>query len=119
MQNEDKTQSDAWESGKLGQSEEHVQRTDEKTQAALDEATGLQLISLRLPKVMINDLKIIAKLNGIGYQPLIRQLLTKFVVAEKKMALLDALETTRNQEKIAKSDAAKASKRQIKERKAA
>jgi predicted DNA binding CopG/RHH family protein len=90
---------EAWEEGRLGQSEEHVRKSGEESEKALDEALNMQLISLRLPKGLINDLKIIAKLNGIGYQPLIRQLLTRFVIGEKKQALLDHLARTRSQEK--------------------
>ncbi|MGQ0511206.1 MAG: hypothetical protein ACT4P9_11400 [Betaproteobacteria bacterium] len=101
------TSGEAWESGRLGQDEEHARRTEEGADKSLDNALNLQLISIRLPKTLINDLKIIAKLEGIGYQPLIRQLLSRFVIAEKKRVLLDALEATRSQEKaLAREDRA-------------
>ncbi len=43
-----------------------------------------------LQKSLIEDLKHIATLNGIGYQPLIRQILTRFADAEKKRILREA-----------------------------
>lgn len=97
--------SEAWETGELGQQEEHVEKASATASKSLDDALNLQLISIRLPKRLINDLKIIGKLEGIGYQPLIRQLLMRFVIAEKKRVLLDALADTKSQEKaLAKED---------------
>jgi predicted DNA binding CopG/RHH family protein len=37
-----------------------------------------------MPKELVQDLKDLAKLNGLGYQPLIKQILKRFVDAEKK-----------------------------------
>jgi predicted DNA binding CopG/RHH family protein len=45
---------------------------------------GLQSISIRLQKELIEDLKLLAKEMGIGYQPYIRQLLTQHVREKKK-----------------------------------
>lgn len=90
---------EAWESGELGQQEEHVVKGGVAASKRVDAALDLQLISIRLPKTLINDLKIIGKLEGIGYQPLIRQLLMRFVIAEKKRVLQDALDVTMSQEK--------------------
>ena len=58
-----------WEGKELGSSAEH----------ALDEATGLQLISIRLPKLLIEQVKQLAGLEGIGYQPYVRKVLTLHV----------------------------------------
>jgi uncharacterized protein (DUF4415 family) len=54
---------------------------------AIDEALALQLISIRLQKSLIENFKFIATLNGIGYQPLMRQILKRFVDSEKKRIL--------------------------------
>ncbi|EFX91985.1 Uncharacterized protein conserved in bacteria [Actinobacillus ureae] len=51
----------------------------------LDELLALQPISIRLSKGLIQDLKDIAQLHGLGYQPLIKQILTRFVESEKRM----------------------------------
>jgi predicted DNA binding CopG/RHH family protein len=81
---------EAWEEGKLGRDKKHAEKADAAAEKALDEALGMQMISIRLQKKLIEDLKIIAKHNGIGYQPLIRQLLTRFVTAEFKSMLNEA-----------------------------
>ncbi|MFV2055893.1 MAG: hypothetical protein ACC707_05460 [Thiohalomonadales bacterium] len=78
---------EAWESGELGQDEKYIKISQEIKQDALDESLDLQMISIRLQKSLIEDMKMIAKLNGLSYQPLIRQILTRFVECEKKQIL--------------------------------
>ncbi|AWV07217.1 hypothetical protein C9I47_1516 [Lysobacter maris] len=46
---------------------------------------GLQMISIRLPKVLIEDLKRFAEREGLGYQPLIRRVLMRWVGHEYKL----------------------------------
>jgi predicted DNA binding CopG/RHH family protein len=46
---------------------------------AVDRSLGLQLISIRLPAAMIEDFKMIAKLRGTLYQPLIREALSAWI----------------------------------------
>lgn len=48
----------------------------------LDEMLALKSISVRLQKKLIDDLKLIARVNGIGYQPLMRIVLTRFAESE-------------------------------------
>lgn len=75
---------DAWEpEGPLGHDEAHVRLAPEDLSAALDEALGLKAISLRLQRSLVDDLKALAKSKGIGYQPLIRMVLTEYVTKEK------------------------------------
>lgn len=71
-----------WESGKLGRSEEHVRVATPEEMAAVDNALGLQMISIRLQKGLLEALKDIAKFHGIGYQPMIRDLLNRFARSE-------------------------------------
>lgn len=73
-----------WENGTLGRDEKFVQKSG-RTKQSFDEKLGLKLISIRLPEELIQDLKDIAQINGIGYQPLIKQILNRFVEGEKKM----------------------------------
>lgn len=68
-----------WDSRELGASPEHVRVVSEAEASEIDDVMELQLISIRLQKQLIEDLKLIAKQEGIGYQPLIRQALTRFV----------------------------------------
>jgi hypothetical protein len=81
---------DAWEIGALGRDAQHVQRAASSVEANVDDALGLQLISIRLQKRLIDDLKFIAKANGVGYQPLVRDVLDKFVVDEIAKIVRDA-----------------------------
>jgi hypothetical protein len=71
-----------WESGELGRSEVHVRVATPQEMAAVDDALGLQMISIRLQKRLLEALKDIAKFHGIGYQPMIRDLLNRFARSE-------------------------------------
>lgn len=76
---------DAWESGALGKDDEHAKRFEGDIDVEVDEALELQMISIRLPKYIINGFKFIASRNNdIGYQTLMRQILHRFVVCEMK-----------------------------------
>ncbi|REF27626.1 hypothetical protein BDD26_2435 [Xenorhabdus cabanillasii] len=81
---------EAWDNGELGRSEAHVKVSDDITEDLINEALDLQPISIRLNKSLIEDLKMIADLNGLGYQPLIRQVLNRFANSEKKRILTEA-----------------------------
>jgi hypothetical protein len=78
---------DAWETGELGTDANFAAAADDMEDAKIDEALALQPISIRLQKSLIDDFKLIAKLNGIGYQPLMRQVLARFAESEKKRIL--------------------------------
>jgi len=77
---------ETWESRELGCSEDHVEVFDINAEE-VDQSLDLQLISIRLQKGLIEDLKQIASFHGMGYQPLIRNQLTRFVSAEVKLIL--------------------------------
>ncbi len=70
---------EAWDSGELGREEEFVGVADESHEAALEEALELQAISIRLPKELIRNYKMIAEFHDVGYQPLMRDVLHRFV----------------------------------------
>lgn len=76
---------EAWENRALGADEAYVKVADEGIESALEEAAGTQLISIRMQKTMIDELKAIAIFNNdIGYQTLMKQILQRFIDAEKK-----------------------------------
>lgn len=75
----------------VGTDERFVQAAAPKVQRELDDALGLQPISIRLQKELLENLKGLAQLNGLGYQPLIRQILTRWVDCEMKNLLKDKL----------------------------
>ncbi len=63
----------------MGASAKHAVRVSDEQTKALDNALGLQLLSFRIQKSLIQKLKNIAQREGIGYQPLMRQVLTRYV----------------------------------------
>lgn len=73
-----------WEQGEIGQSEDFVKKTSPEKEKAIEEGLDLQMISIRLQKELIDELKHLAHQAGIGYQPYIRQLLTQHVVSKRK-----------------------------------
>lgn len=68
-----------WEDGTLGRDENYVEVAPQIDSDLVDKSLNLKLISIRLPIDLINDLKELAKQNGLGYQPYIRQILTNIV----------------------------------------
>ncbi|MAL83575.1 MAG: hypothetical protein CMF11_04390 [Idiomarina sp.] len=80
-------QDEKWDSGELGQEESYVERVefDQAIEEAINQSARLRPISIRMEEELINDLKTIAEHHNLGYQPLIRQLLKRFVVSEKKI----------------------------------
>ncbi len=101
---------DAWDSGELGREAAFAQRVTLSDETSLDEAVGLQMISIRLQKSLIDDLKFIATAHGIGYQPLVRDVLSRFVVHEKNQIIADAINRKKleqQQEKMMSSSASK------------
>jgi hypothetical protein len=86
---------EAWESGELGKSDAHVRKTSLETEQQIDEALGLQAISIRLPKATIEVYKNLAKMHGVGYQPLMRDAICRWADSELKMLLAGAVESQR------------------------
>lgn len=93
---------EAWETGLLGEDENHASPADAAYQndvdSAINASLGLKMISIRLEEDLIEDFKQIAALNGIGYQPLMRQALKRFADNEKKRILVEAYNAMQKQE---------------------
>ena len=80
-----------WENRTLGADENFVaiaRKTGWQENDA--EELGLKSISIRLQVKLLDELKMIAEINSIGYQPLIKQVLHRFVEAEMKNLLKEA-----------------------------
>lgn len=77
----------------VGTVEEHVAVASSELSIGLDDALDLQPISIRLQRDLIDNLKALARLNGLGYQPLIRQVLTRWVDCELKSMLQNKVAT--------------------------
>lgn len=86
---------EAWESGLLGDDEASVRVAPQEIHDAVDECLGLKPISIRLPVSLIEEFKMIADYNQIGYQPLIRKMLQRFAHAELKKMAVELYEQSR------------------------
>ncbi len=77
---------DAWDTGELGRDENHARavKLAPRIQDEIDDAMELQMISIRLPKSLIDDFKFLGEVHGIRYQTLMRQSLVRFAEGEKK-----------------------------------
>ena len=85
---------EAWEpesNAALGQDEKYVKKASAEYEVSLDNALELQMISIRLQKSLIEDLKTIANANGIGYQPLMRDVLSRFARSEIQNIMRDTI----------------------------
>ena len=80
----DSALTDQWESDTYGRDEKHVGVVSADESAAIDDSIGLQLVSIRLQKSLVRNLKLIAKHRGVSYQPLVRDLLNRFAASELK-----------------------------------
>ncbi len=89
---------EAWESGQLGTDETFVKVASQETHDALDKCMELKLISIRLPVSLIEDFKMIADYNQIGYQPLIRKMLQRFATAELKSMAVELYRQSKQSE---------------------
>lgn len=98
---------EAWDEGALGRDEAFVKAVDERAELSIDEALGLQPISIRLERSLIEDFKMIASLNGLGYQTLMRQALKRFAECEKKRILRDLVAQRAEDEARSQADAKK------------
>lgn len=93
---------EAWEEGPLGKEAEFARALSPEEQAAdealINEALGLKPISIRMEVEILDNLKAIAKHRNIGYQPLIRQILHRWVDCELKQIALEAIDKDKEME---------------------
>ncbi len=80
----------AWDARTLGAEDEFVGVADASHEQALEDALELQAISIRLPKDLIRNYKLIAEFHGVGYQPLMRDVLTRWACSET-LAIADEI----------------------------
>lgn len=78
----DQSITEQWENGDLGRSEAFVAVAPEAESLKLDSDLAMKLVSIRLPLPLIEALKAIAKHHSLAYQPMIRDLLTRFARSE-------------------------------------
>lgn len=97
---------DLWESGQRGAEKAYAKRVGKEEEEALDAALELQMISIRLPKKLIEQLKLIASINGIGYQPLIRDVVSRFARNELHEILRQKVEMEKLEQGMRRKPAA-------------
>ena len=88
---------DAWESGELGADANHARRVSPEFEGQIDEALGMQMISIRLDKSLIDSFKMLGTFHGVGYQPLMRDALKRFAEYEMKAIVSGLVESQRKQ----------------------
>ncbi|WP_114652477.1 hypothetical protein [Polynucleobacter necessarius] len=86
---------EAWERGEFGNDLKHARAVDKKIGGQIDEALGLQMISIRLEQDLIESYKLLGAKYDIGYQPLMREALKRFIEGEFKLIASEALEKQR------------------------
>jgi uncharacterized protein (DUF4415 family) len=99
---------EAWESRELGSELKHARAVDKKIGAQIDEALGLQMISIRLEQDLIESYKLLGAKYDMGYQPLMREALKRFVEGEFKLIASEALEKQRAEKQKSSKKMAKA-----------
>lgn len=70
-----------WETGALGQDEEFAKVYSQSTDQSINEALSLELVSVRLEKTLIEDLKMIAVKDNKSLETLIRHTLTNLITS--------------------------------------
>jgi hypothetical protein len=75
---------EAWDTGQLGADRNHARRVPEDLARQMEESLEMQMISIRLHKSLIDSFKVLGGFHGIGYQPLMRDALTRFAASEMK-----------------------------------
>lgn len=99
---------EAWESRELGASEAHATRAPQELESRIEEALGMQMISIRLEKSLIESFKMLAEYHGVGYQPLMRDALRRFAEGELKSIAFGVVASQRKSKQPDKPSAKKA-----------
>ncbi len=86
---------DAWENRELGADEAFVQVASDELETRVQASLNMQMVSIRLPVELIDSLKLISQYRGIGYQPLIRDLLVRFANNELRTMAQELYEADR------------------------
>jgi predicted DNA binding CopG/RHH family protein len=92
---------EAWDKRELGAVAANAEVAGSEHMTALDESLGMQSISIRMPKQLIEHYKLIAHFHDAGYQPLMRDVLQRWVPG----ALKELFEAQQAQAEKASSNA--------------
>lgn len=92
-----------WDNRTLGGDEKHVAHASKAVESMIEDSLGLQMVSIRLQKELIEELKYIAKYRGVGYQPIVRDVLQRFARSEL-LTIMYELEQTKAAKKVIKEN---------------
>ena len=84
-----------WESGKLGGDKEYARPANQETEHGVDDALGLQIVSIRMDQDLVDSFRLLATFHGVGYQPLMRDALKRFAECELKAIVTGVVESQR------------------------
>ncbi|MRW94535.1 hypothetical protein GJ699_31660 [Duganella sp. FT80W] len=73
---------EVWEAGLLGRDEAHTESAPNELDAMVDDTLGLECVSIRLQRELVNEYKRIADERGVGYLSLMRDALQGFARTE-------------------------------------
>ena len=96
-----------FETGELGRDPQHFEKAPADLRAQVDASLEMQMVSVRLPKQLISELKLVADYRGIGYQPLMRDILQRFARCEISQIAKELVEQERDRQAIEAARAAK------------
>lgn len=85
----DEANNEKWENGEYGRSDEHVVVASGSIHESFNQGMAMKLVSIRLPATLIETLKMIAEHHEIAYQPMVRDLLTRFARSELQQIVAD------------------------------
>lgn len=105
---------DAWENKELGADPSFVKAVSLDEVTKIDEDLGLQMISIRLDKSLIESYKAIANFHGIGYQPLMRDALKRFAYHELRSIVEGFVKSQKSEEVKLPSSASHTKKASVK-----
>lgn len=98
MKNKITASDEAWDNRELGAEATHIGVCDDSEESAINDMMGLQAISIRLPKALIENFKMIAQYHGVGYQPLMRDILCRFSRSETQKIMQELLEARQEEQ---------------------
>lgn len=86
---------EAWDKRELGADAAFVKAVSPAELEQIESSLGLQMISIRLERELIDSFKAIAEFHGIGYQPLMRDALKRFAYHELRSIVQGVVKSQR------------------------
>ncbi|MFG5779853.1 hypothetical protein ACFIQF_22565 [Comamonas sp. J-3] len=102
-------ESEKWDAKEFGASDKNAMKASDESVSLLHEAAGMKAVSIRMPVEMIQAYKYIAAHHGVGYQPLMRDILQRFLPEGlKEVVAAESERATASAQRIDEMNAKKA-----------